>query len=101
MSAQHTPGPWAYVRNPESTRWIIDSEPAHAIACTAGFEPDNEANARLIAAAPELLEALEELAERAGAFNVSGVYFDEPSMTAEVAALQKAYAAIAKARGIP
>lgn len=55
MNAQHTPGPWSYVRNPENTRWIIDSAPAHGIACTAGHEPDNEANACLIAAAPELL----------------------------------------------
>ena len=55
----HTPGPWSYMRNPGNTRWIIDSKPAHAIACTAGYEPDNEANARLIAAAPSLLEALE------------------------------------------
>lgn len=54
----HTAGPWTYVRNPEDTRWIIDRAPNEAIACTAGYEPDNEANARLIAAAPELLGAL-------------------------------------------
>ena len=58
MTQEHTPGPWSYVRNPENTRWIIDSSPAHAIACTAGHEPDNEANARLIAEAPRLLEEL-------------------------------------------
>ena len=57
MSEQHTSGPWSYVRNPENTRWIIDSQPHHAIACTAGYEPDSEANARLIAAAPDLLAA--------------------------------------------
>jgi len=61
--SKFTPGPWAYVRNPENTRWIIDSEPAHAIACTAGFEPDNEANARLIAAAPELYEECKAMLE--------------------------------------
>lgn len=43
-----TPGDWSHVRNPENTRWIIDSKPGRAIACTAGFEPDNEANAELI-----------------------------------------------------
>lgn len=33
-----TPGEWSHVRNPENTRWIIDSKPAHAIACTgAGY----------------------------------------------------------------
>ena len=59
----HTPGPWTYVRNPENTRWVIDSEPNHAIACTAGHECANEANARLIAAAPELLAALHKIAD--------------------------------------
>lgn len=58
-----TPGEWSYVRNPENTRWIIDSEPAHAIACTAGFEPDNESNANLIVALrnnlPAIIAALE------------------------------------------
>ena len=58
-----TPGEWAYVRNPENTRWIIDSEPARAIACTAGYEPDNEANAALICllrnALPTIIAALE------------------------------------------
>ena len=64
MSAAHTPGPWSYVRNPENTRWIIDSAPSHAIACTAGFEPDNEANARLITAAPTMLATLEKYADQ-------------------------------------
>jgi len=58
-----TPGEWAYTRNPENTRWIIDSEPARSVACTAGYEPDNEANARIIVtlrnALPELIAALE------------------------------------------
>lgn len=58
MSGQHTSGPWSYTRNPENTRWIIDSAPNHGIACTAGYECDNEANARLIASAPDLLEAV-------------------------------------------
>ena len=48
LAGKVTPGGWSYVRNPENTRWIIDSKPAHAIACTAGFEPDNEANAAAI-----------------------------------------------------
>jgi hypothetical protein len=55
----YTKGPWEYNWTP--TRWVIDSAPAHAIACTAGYEPENEANARLIAAAPELVEALRDM----------------------------------------
>ena len=58
-----TPGEWTYTRNPENTRWIIDSEPARAIACTAGYEPDNEANATAIVTLrnniPTIIAALE------------------------------------------
>jgi hypothetical protein len=49
---------WTYTRNPENTRWIIDSAPAHAIACTAGYGCDDEDIARLIAEAPMLLAEL-------------------------------------------
>jgi len=56
----HTPGPW--IATFENDRWVIDCQgefgPKKALAVTAGFYPTNEANARLIAAAPELLEAL-------------------------------------------
>lgn len=54
----YTSGPWTYTQG--AGRWVIDSSHAHAIACTAGYEPMNEANARLIAASPDLLENLQE-----------------------------------------
>ena len=74
MSAAHTPGPWAV--HP-AYPWIIkqdlkvpfaDIEDGLTVCNTtgldgSGFFPSSEegrANARLIAAAPELLEALEE-----------------------------------------
>jgi hypothetical protein len=62
VTTKYTPRLWEY--NWNATRWVIDSAPAHAIACTAGYEPENEANARLIAAAPELVEALRDAANR-------------------------------------
>ena len=74
---KHTPGYWTYVRNPEDTRWIIDSGPNHAIACTAGHECDNEANARLFAAAPDLLEALKGLISFAEAAETKALVGDE------------------------
>ena len=53
MSTQHTPGPWQYKRTSGfdygSTAYWVPG------ICT---NIDTEANARLIAAAPELLEAL-------------------------------------------
>lgn len=61
--AQHTPGPWRVDRqNPSPTtgEWMIAGQKPGYLAevrdCGSG---DVDANARLIAAAPELLEALE------------------------------------------
>lgn len=84
----HTPGPW--VREPE-----YEGDPAtfvhakgRAIAdCHNGYGEEDEDNARLIAAAPELLAALKALAnldKRCGWHS---------------AALDQANAAIAKAEG--
>jgi len=82
--SEHTPGPW-----------IIDSDDGDIIEVVSGdyfiadvhrLEPKDEwrANARLIAAAPELLEALEELVD---------LYEYEDNVSRD------ARAAIAKARG--
>lgn len=64
MSTQHTPGPWAFVA--EGTAYAInthDSEghvDAYIADTIGGLGPDVDlANARLIAAAPDLLYALE------------------------------------------
>ena len=52
---KHTPGPWHVIHDyPEYT---IDSK-LHNIASCSPHPPGYEQNARLIAAAPELLEAL-------------------------------------------
>lgn len=48
LSEKATGGEWSFCRNPENTRWIIDSEPNRAVLCTAGYEPDSQANAALI-----------------------------------------------------
>jgi len=58
--SKHTPGPWKVkdCRPDVSTRqvWTDESRGSVMIATTGGT--DKEANARLIAAAPDLLEAL-------------------------------------------
>ena len=71
MSAHHTPGPWAFVtpdgmavRHPQV---YSDTGPV----CNATWLGDSKlgeltANARLIAAAPTLLEVLQELEESSG-----------------------------------
>jgi len=103
MSAQHTPGPW--VQHP-SYPWIIktdyrpiaDVEDGLTVCNTAGHENsgffptpgEGRANARLIAAAPELLAALQNLADR--------VYAEGSAYCAEE--VEEARAAIAKATGV-
>lgn len=73
MSNKHTPGPWKAKRSTEfnahkpdgisdywyiSDRWYDDSHEQ-----IVSFKVRNEANARLIAAAPEMLEALKDALE--------------------------------------
>lgn len=62
MTTQYTPGPWCI---DESSPWLI-FEPGFGNVCNvraAGLEPQADANARLIAEAPAMLEALRD-AER-------------------------------------
>lgn len=58
--SNHTPGPWEYYE--EEGRFVIAAngeQGGEGIAVTAGRHYDRESNAALIAAAPDLLEALE------------------------------------------
>lgn len=62
-NSTHTPGPWkAWRRNPQSDTYIYqehdDPHDTYAIACINQNWAVYGANARLIAAAPEMLEAL-------------------------------------------
>lgn len=114
MSAQHTPGPWeidyGYNRIIKSIGPCVPDE----YAGSAWLEV-TEANARLIAAAPDLLEALKQVAmwlpimtEIAG-LNAEETqvelseFADDPNRHSETisiaSSLEKARAAIAKAIG--
>lgn len=117
MSTQHTPGPW--IAKPENPNFVEDDEwtdfevipdkvlewgsPAPVAVCSFCYEEQAEANARLIAAAPDLLAALralltaEMLHETAMSANdVSGV---DAANEAKWPAVDAAHAAIAKATG--
>lgn len=62
MSA-HTPGPWCAAKNSKTGKvWLIGTR-ENVVATTPHNSSDNEANATLIASAPELLAALHEIAE--------------------------------------
>lgn len=59
MSSKHTPGPWTYQENSDAYTHIVRG-PTNSLICqlAQSMHVEIEANARLIAAAPEMLEAL-------------------------------------------
>ena len=68
MSATHTPGPWQVSRTDPNGQPIVASATDLELAtcwhhCVGGMEREAHANARLIAAAPELLEALKAIVD--------------------------------------
>jgi hypothetical protein len=74
MKTTHTPGPWEVASSDVTV--IVSQRPNEpykvTVAETMGYKIEREANARLIAAAPDLLEALHDLLERvqtAGQYN--------------------------------
>ncbi len=90
MEVKHTPGPWAV----NEDGWKVESEKEHGwindgwIVCST-HGPDAEANALLIAAAPDLLEAAKEAYEW-----MNGLPIPTTGCTAK---MQVLYNAIAKA----
>lgn len=90
---KHTPGPWFIDGN--VIRGDKQRNGSISIACTLNIAypygrwsgESEQANARLIAAAPELLEALQDMVDYYG------------TASASVEALHKARSAIAKATG--
>ena len=108
MSAQHTPGPWRLTLEPTelpgvNVRFCIDTDYAINIAggqsqehlggaSGAIFEEECRANARLMAAAPNLLAVLQELEESAD-------YWSEYDVPLGI--VERIRAAIALATGEP
>jgi hypothetical protein len=92
----HTPGPWkffevdgAYRVNPEAGGYVVA-----VLDCLAPFSPEAEANARLISAAPDLLETLKGIMAQ-----VDGFVSNWDELPEGCAAIESAHAAIAKAQG--
>lgn len=111
MADKHTPGPWSCVPSiPEEgveCFWIENG--AQRIAAVDGPQnEEREATAHLIAAAPELLEALEKRAQVDAAYSRLALMDRDPDEherllqaieDAEDAAKDAARAALSKARG--
>ena len=102
-NAQHTPGPWReHEVQPDAwTRqvWTDESHGSVMIATTGGM--DKDANARLIAAAPDLLAALASAWDYWQALNPEYLFRDDPHAEAEILEwrgnVETVRAAIAKA----
>jgi hypothetical protein len=56
-NTKHTPGPWVF----GNRRWVYGPNDECVAVVGDGFRETDSANAKLIAAAPELLEALSDL----------------------------------------
>ena len=94
--SKHTPGPWRVVDSWND--YMVESQNGEEIIWQDGPHQTpaiKEANARLIAAAPDLLEALEHMLHRAHPAYVGNDYMREKL----IAARETARAAIAKAKG--
>jgi len=98
MSAKHTHGPWEAENNGHFWEIVpknrVSAQP-YRVGDVCASDPENpssgiqEANARLIAAAPELLEALQNI------LAVANVRINDP----RIAQFDAARAAVAKATG--
>lgn len=84
----HTPGPWAFSLNHSGDYQLRGSNGHLVFQVSTGTIPDNS-DARLIASAPELLRALE---------NLLSAQIDPMGIKASHAR-REAYEAIAKAKG--
>lgn len=90
MPNKHTPGPWKFDHDMDGDFLIwADSKPC--IAITDHDHEDDKANGQLMAAAPELLDALGDA--------LVVLYSGEGDIADIEAAIKKAEAAIAKAKG--
>lgn len=90
-----TPGPWKAVKGLEGDiemgiDWSIETDEVGVAAIPPLCDGDHAANARLIAAAPELLEACEAMVDDLA---------DRSKEGGTIRAIEKALAAIAKAKG--
>lgn len=101
----HTPGPWTILPNtPHFVRAMHPAEGMQPVATVYHFDGELAANARLIAAAPELIEALEateaKLTQAARAFYGAGsAKALREAFAGWRTTSESARAAIAKARG--
>lgn len=101
MRAQHTPGPWKFGFESVDPEWAIVTHGQGLVVANVNSDMRQEANARLISAAPELLEALVTLVQEVTVLEMFGETGSTASKTNVDDAVRKARFAIAKAKGTP
>lgn len=101
MENQHTPGPWKAIQKPHTNTNRNKNRYFH-IECENGFYDDetntgigfagcmNESDAKLIAASPEMLKALEEIFKTEGAYNKDPLLHAENVINSMVSIARKA-----------
>ena len=89
QETSHTPGPWEVFESHAGT-YVIDSAEQSAV-CRIEWCLEDEANARLIASAPEMLDALKRLCSKFGV--------DDNGSPRDWTEWREARAVIAKAEG--
>ena len=95
--SKHTPGPWTVRRY--KAGYEITTPTATAEAVVTRLVSASFHDARLIGAAPDLLEALREITDRLGALDLYSGEGTAELSSAIVIATDRARAAIAKAEG--
>lgn len=58
MTAQHTPGPWKFSFESVDPEWAVITTSGGAVVANVNANHRQEANAALIAAAPDMVDAL-------------------------------------------
>jgi len=93
--AKHTPGPWI-IRHEQGSPWpTLHGKGSSGWIAQVPMSLPNQANARLIAAAPDLLAVLEGLVNSVDEYGLR----DHAGATITEKETATAHAAIAKARG--
>jgi hypothetical protein len=100
MNSKHTPGPWRVIQGPREIYGVQRSNSGGFFLVNGLGREQEKADANLIAAAPELLEALKLLhdaADKAAKATQSGA--EQVALMDLFIPLRKAKAAIKKAEG--
>lgn len=61
MKTDHTPGPWTIQHGHSNRVYLIDNAQGHALGEIVYSDTRNPADAQLIAAAPDMLDALQSI----------------------------------------